>query len=131
MGGLKELDNRTAVSKSCEWRFVGGEGLKELDNSTAVSKSCEGRYVGVGGEGLKADNISYHISFPFLYHQSLIFISCFVLYSQSLVAIGSLNGLLSIWDVPTQKLRHQCRTEVNDFFTFLLMIPKTWISSLQ
>ncbi|XP_071823388.1 angio-associated migratory cell protein-like isoform X2 [Apostichopus japonicus] len=31
--------------------------------------------------------------------------------SQSLVAIGSLNGLLSIWDVPTQKLRHQCRTE--------------------
>ncbi|XP_041478059.1 angio-associated migratory cell protein-like [Lytechinus variegatus] len=28
--------------------------------------------------------------------------------SQSLAALGSLNGMLSIWDIPTQKLRHQC-----------------------
>lgn len=31
--------------------------------------------------------------------------------SGSLAAVGSLNGLLSLWDVPSQKLRHRCRTE--------------------
>lgn len=31
--------------------------------------------------------------------------------NQSMVAVGSLNGLLSIWDIPTQKLRHHCRAE--------------------
>ncbi|XP_072181235.1 angio-associated migratory cell protein-like [Diadema setosum] len=31
--------------------------------------------------------------------------------SQSMAAIGSLNGILSIWDIPTQKLRHKCHHE--------------------
>ncbi len=31
--------------------------------------------------------------------------------SQSLAAVGSLNGSLGVWDVPTQKIRHQCQHE--------------------
>ncbi|XP_071792333.1 angio-associated migratory cell protein-like [Asterias amurensis] len=31
--------------------------------------------------------------------------------SQSLAAVGSLNGSLGLWDVPTQKIRHQCQHE--------------------
>ncbi|XP_022079230.1 angio-associated migratory cell protein-like [Acanthaster planci] len=31
--------------------------------------------------------------------------------SQSLAAVGSLNGILGVWDIPTQKQRHCCQLE--------------------
>ena len=34
----------------------------------------------------------------------------------TLAATGTLNGALTIWDIPTQKARHECKHEVRDLY---------------
>ena len=38
----------------------------------------------------------------------------YLLYSHNLVLVGYVTGSLAVWDIPTQKLRHVCKPEIEE-----------------